>query len=329
MYILKGNGKNKLIGYAIIFLIVIAILILITYYFLTQKNSKNEGFKNKNNNNIPKKIWVFWDNKNNIPSIVQKCYEIITKQCPDYDFIQLNMENYGEYVNDENILKILKDEKLGIALKSDVLRTYLMIKYGGFWMDSSIILLQSLDWIYKLNEKDEYDIFMFKANYHSSRDDKPVLESWFIASKPNVDFNKFVLEKLVDILLKPDLNLETELNILKADKDVDYQKFGIHGVYHIVYYIYIYTLFKNNISRMKFLSCYDYEYACISSFSEETNIPKFKELFTKPINNDEFDQISENKLIKLVSVYRNIANELKPVNNSYIDRLSKKLGISY
>ena len=332
------NIKQQFLLIIIILLIFISIILIIWALYLFIQLYRNfcieqnlEQFANERFS-IPKKIWVFWDKpESQVPNMVSKCYKIIRKLCPDYEFNQINLENYKNFFNADNIddakiLKIFENDKILITQKTDVLRHYLMKKFGGFWLDSSIILLESLDWIYKLDSENlsnsKYDTYMFKANYHSTNDKKPVLESWFIASKPNERFHTLVLDRLVNILNQPDLQME--LDKLKADKDVDYQKFGNHGIYHIVYYIYIYTLYKDNISRIKFLDCNEYEYACSDCNGRGQIII---DLYKKPISNKEYQSIINSKLVKVTNYTRKQIQELVPINNSFMNLFYKKLNI--
>ena len=123
-------------------------------------------------------------------------------------------------------------------------------------------------------------------------------------------FNQLVLNKLLDIVSSPTLNLDKTIAELKADKDVDYQKFGIHGSYHLGYYVIIYTLYKTDTSRMKFLSCYAHDYACISCIINDENI-------NKPI-----EELREIVKPLLLEYFHNNKNKKNNINN-YIKNINK------
>lgn len=320
-----NNYKNR--KYILVFLLIL-FLILVSYLFIKKlfEITYIENF-NELNDTIPKKIWVFWDKPiNDLPNIIYNCYQIMKKKCPNYEFYQLNLENYKNYVDDNRVIKIFENDKLLITHKTDTLRLYLMCKYGGFWLDSSILLLDSLDWIYEINKKNDYDIFMFKSNANTTDNNNPMIENSFIASKPNQKFNELVYERLIDVLNKP--NLEDELNKIKADKTVNYQNIFNNGSYLIAYFIYtiIIAKYKDTITRMKFLECNDYKYACLSCNSIHQPII---DLFNLEINDDEYNKIKQSKIIKIINSTRKMIQDLHPINNSFIDRLCKEINYKY
>ena len=125
-------------------------------------NTKYEFFESKESAQIPKKIWLFWNESlDKAPNIVKFCVNTIYKLCPDYEINVLSLENYKKYVEDQIIISLMDNEEIKINHKSDLIRFYLLYKYGGIYLDSSIIILQSFDW---LNNFD-YNNFDFVIYY--------------------------------------------------------------------------------------------------------------------------------------------------------------------
>ena len=153
------------------------------------------------------------------------------KNCPNYEIYTLNLQNFKNYVDDQRVIDIMNDNNISINHKSDLLRFYLVYKYGGIYLDSSIIILDSFEWIYNYNNK--YDVIMYKNTRHTTYT-IPVPESWFIAAKPGNKFISLVLEKTIKILSSN--NLLNKLYNLKSDNEVNYQNFRGHGTYHILYW---------------------------------------------------------------------------------------------
>jgi hypothetical protein len=310
--------KQKLVISIIIIFILIIILVLLYY-----KHKKIDNYENnktlKENLKIPRKIWIFWHEElEKSPNIIQFCYKIITRQCPDYEINFLNLKNYKKFVDDNRINKIIDNPNINIIYKSDLIRLYLIYRFGGIYLDASIILLKSLDWIYEYTEN--YDVIMFKNNHHSNNSEKPVLENWFIAGKPNNDFIHKTLEMLLFILNTNDL--EKEVMKIKQDNSINLQNFGNHGVYHLTYFIIIYQLQKNNYTNIKYLECHKDTYECSFMY----NINLVKQLYDKPINDDEYDKIVKNsKLIKLTSNDRNYIKDFSITKNSFMDKMINKL----
>ncbi len=137
-------------------------------------------------------IWQFWDKGiENAPEIVKKCTESIDKYEPNKKHIILNLDNIKDYVEiPERYYKLLKSGKIAMANFSDILRTLLLDKYGGCWIDSTVLLTDKLPKYIV-----ESDFFVFK-NYQNSDLDGLNMASYFIHSKPN---NK-VLKDLIDTI---------------------------------------------------------------------------------------------------------------------------------
>ncbi len=100
-------------------------------------------------NTLPHKdIWLFWgQGMESAPIVVQKCYASILKYCKGYRIHLLDNMNISEYVHiPDGILK-LYDNGNGImcsAQFSDILRTELLVEYGGIWIDATILLTSEL-----------------------------------------------------------------------------------------------------------------------------------------------------------------------------------------
>lgn len=69
-----------------------------------------------------------------------------------------------------------------------MIRLLLLQKYGGIWVDASIFLTESLDWILKLQKDKNIDIVCYYLRGFTTDQKFPVLENWFIASTPNNEF---------------------------------------------------------------------------------------------------------------------------------------------
>lgn len=93
-------------------------------------------------------IWVFWwQGEENMPTIVKACYNSIKKNRGLYKVILLDQKNFYNYVNIPTyILNKLESGKISITHFSDILRFNLLAKYGGWWMDATIYLPQSIEY---------------------------------------------------------------------------------------------------------------------------------------------------------------------------------------
>ena len=91
-------------------------------------------------NDLDGSIWVFWDDATNIPPIVERCLFQIRKYAGNRKVICINRENVTKYVNLPTV--IAEKYKKGFISRThfcDIIRTAIMLKYGGIYMDVTIV----------------------------------------------------------------------------------------------------------------------------------------------------------------------------------------------
>lgn len=124
---------------------------------------------------IPKIIWILWyQGASEAPFIVSKCIDSWIRENSTWDVVVLDSSNLNNYVD----LDMPNDnfEILSMAQKSDLIRLFLLSKYGGVWADATTICKKPLDeWIYGCTES---GFFVFEK---PGRD--RIMSSWFIASE--------------------------------------------------------------------------------------------------------------------------------------------------
>ena len=114
--------------------------------FLIKKyGSKVQEFKKFNSSRElkhehPKVIWWCWlQGIENAPSIVKACFNSL-KQLTGYSLVIIDNLNWREYVELPGyIAKKWEKKQIPLALFSDLLRLELLIKYGGTWIDSTVL----------------------------------------------------------------------------------------------------------------------------------------------------------------------------------------------
>ncbi|MEL7221034.1 MAG: capsular polysaccharide synthesis protein [Bacteroidota bacterium] len=134
---------------------------------------------------LPKNIWTYWHQGfEDAPLVVKSCVAQIQKLHPDWTIHLLNRDNIGDFIDPIPIQKD-KWEKLLLPHRSDLIRTQLLIKYGGVWIDPTCFPVQSLSvW---LAEYMTADVFFFA---HPGR--ARVISNWFIAAQKG----NYLLKKL-------------------------------------------------------------------------------------------------------------------------------------
>ena len=102
---------------------------------------------NKNKNRKDEKIiWQYWhQGTKEAPKIIKKCLLSVKEQMKGYKQIALDYNSIKDYVElPDRYYRLLEDKKMKIAHFSDVLRVYLLEKYGGTWIDSTIYLTDKI-----------------------------------------------------------------------------------------------------------------------------------------------------------------------------------------
>lgn len=95
-------------------------------------------------------IWIFWwQGLESMPQIVKICYNSILQNANDHPIHLITKDNIIQYTTtslwNNIIFEWLNNGKIDIAYFSDILRMYLLYTYGGFWIDSTVLLTQPLD----------------------------------------------------------------------------------------------------------------------------------------------------------------------------------------
>ncbi len=92
------------------------------------------------------RIWQYWDDGiENAPDIVKTCIASVDKYKGDLEQIVLTKNNIKDYVNIPEYLYKMRDK--GIikpAHFADIIRTYLLTEYGGYWIDATVLLTEPL-----------------------------------------------------------------------------------------------------------------------------------------------------------------------------------------
>lgn len=145
-------------------------------YVLDEAPSK---YDLKDNN--PKIIWVCWfQGIENAPLLVNRCYESLMKNMTGFDIRVIDEKNMLNYVDIPNyIIEKWKKGIISSAHFSDVLRVALLVKYGGIWVDSTVLCTNNDLCEYITNSS----IFVFKSVMRGS--DTISASNWLISSKPN------------------------------------------------------------------------------------------------------------------------------------------------
>jgi hypothetical protein len=147
---------------------------------------------------FPKRIWSFWD-KDPKPKFVEKCIASWKKYNPDYEIVIVNQSTVAEYLPEVDFTRIKHIEGQP-ARYSDMVRLHLLAKYGGVWLDASILCQAPLTWMEDIFDKDAACEFV---GYYLDAFTEPgmpkVIESWCFACRKDCAFVKEWLRQFLRI----------------------------------------------------------------------------------------------------------------------------------
>ena len=144
--------------------------------FLYEKKTIEECFKI--DENAP--IWIFWwQGIENAPVLVKKCIKSIQEHKGNHNIVLLTSENIKNYIEiPQYILDKVDNKIISIPHLADMVRTQLLYKYGGIWMDSTLFMTAEFS-------KELYRYYFYTI-HHTQRSDyhicKGLWSTFFMAS---------------------------------------------------------------------------------------------------------------------------------------------------
>lgn len=128
-------------------------------------------------------VWICWfQGEKNAPKLVQKCIESAKKNLPNKKIIILSDENLKEYIEFPSYIE--KKYKKGVicpAHYSDLIRLELLKKYGGLWIDATVLVTQEPPANFF-----EQNLFVYKNITTDNKSDISVkASSWLIYANKN------------------------------------------------------------------------------------------------------------------------------------------------
>jgi hypothetical protein len=130
---------------------------------------------------LPKVVWTHW-NEENPPEHVQKNIERMRKMLPDWQVKFLTTDEFLHSINQEEIPAGFQN--LRVEHQADWIRLKLLKAYGGCWIDSGIILNQSINALYRDCVTNKADLLVFKILGTQTNPLYPIAENWFIMAPP-------------------------------------------------------------------------------------------------------------------------------------------------
>lgn len=143
----------------------------------------------------PKMIWWCWlQGLENAPGIVKACYNSLQRHLVQgfkvqgvqgYEIKVINNDNWKEYIElPDYIITKWQKGRIPAALFSDLLRLELLIKYGGTWIDSTVLCTGFQDSCSKFQEHLDADLFLFQYTPPGTAAGISI-SNWFISAHSN------------------------------------------------------------------------------------------------------------------------------------------------
>jgi mannosyltransferase OCH1-like enzyme len=156
----------------------------------TEKVIKLNG-KEKNLPSIPRIIWVYWE-EDEFPEIVEGFISKLRRFDEGYVINVLSKNTLHKFLP-----SFTCHPEVPIANKTDLIRLDLLHKYGGVWLDITILLQENLSWLHHPDLENRYDLIGFYRDVNTVDEKYPVIETWFLASSAG---NRFIKNWWISLL---------------------------------------------------------------------------------------------------------------------------------
>lgn len=140
-----------------------------------KKSGQEKDFKDKG----AKYVWFCWmQGMDKAPEIVKACFQSQKKWLKDRTFIIITSDNYKEYISlPEFIEEKYARNIIPDAMFTDLIRLELLIKHGGTWIDSTVMITGR-------NYPEEiFDCDIFMPQYVDRNGSWKGISSWMITAK--------------------------------------------------------------------------------------------------------------------------------------------------
>ena len=142
-----------------------------------------DGMYSQPANTVYRQVWIcWWQGIENAPDIVKQCHRSVIKYLSDWKINIITKDNFNTYVTfPDYIVSKWENGIISNTHISDLLRLELLAKYGGLWLDATILVTSSSIPSSILNS----DLFFYQT-LKPGADGHPIpFSNWLIYSKPS------------------------------------------------------------------------------------------------------------------------------------------------
>lgn len=197
---------------------------------------------------IPKIIWFYWNEEKVTSITVELCINLARSLHPTFSIRLLNKETIFDYLPDfpEEIT-----EKAPTFV-SDLARLMLIEKFGGIYLDATVLLTRPLDWLLDYQQQDRSEAVLYYTDENTLDQVYPMVENWFIAAAPNSKFIQAWREEYQRSVTAADM--DTYINSCELVRQA---KFPLRLPYYLCYLAAQIIMRKNQDYRLTLLRAED------------------------------------------------------------------------
>lgn len=142
------------------------------------------------------KVWIFWrQGYENAPQLIKACYDSVKRNLTNRDIVFLSEENLHKYITLPDYIEENRGGGIPEAQYSDIIRITLLEKYGGLWLDSTV-LCTGPDFARKL---EKWPLFVYKMeDLDRSEEQALVCSNWMISCYTNVPYIRAVRDLIYE-----------------------------------------------------------------------------------------------------------------------------------
>lgn len=143
-----------------------------------------------------KTVWVlWWQGIDDAPHIVRVCYDSLLRNLKDWEIVLLTENNYRDYVTlPDNIIEKKDKGIISLAHFADIIRLELLVKYGGLWVDSTVLCTSS-DIPQSILQS---DLFVYQAQKPGADGKATLMSNWLIYAKSNQKILRLTLHLIYE-----------------------------------------------------------------------------------------------------------------------------------
>lgn len=129
------------------------------------------------------KVWICWfQGIENAPELVRRCYKSVETHLSNKEIVVITKDNILEYVQfPDFIIEKWKMGQITHTHMTDLLRLELLTKYGGLWLDATVLCTSSDIPDYYFDS----DLFFYQCLKPGRDGHSHITSSWLMAAKTN------------------------------------------------------------------------------------------------------------------------------------------------